>query len=633
MATTLFSRWQWLLLTLLLLLFTLCTEYLVFQDRQRQQQVQLRHVAAAAAELRALLETEVNSSLYLSQGLVAYIQASHGQVRDEEFAFLLPNLVAQARHIRNIGLAPGNRISMIYPLLGNEKALGLYYPDLPEQWPDIAALIQQRKPLLVGPVQLAQGGVGFIHRIPVFLPDERYWGIVSTVLDIESVWVLLRQQAEAAGVKVALRRLAGQHWTEMLVGEPELFLQDAMLFDLTISGAKWQLAAVSAEPFSFASGWSLRLLGWLISLLLLSLVAAIFIANSRLAVTARAREQSEAYASTVLDNVADAIVVLDRFGRIEKINKAAQSLLGYQAYAITGQPYTQLFANSCTLDELAGGAELDVLQQNGQPVLVELMLSQIRDAKQGGTVLLLRDIRERKRVERLKNEFVSTVSHELRTPLTAIHGALGLVAGGAVGVITQPQQQLLDIARQNCEQLSMLINDILDIEKLSAGKMLFQLQPLGVKSLLLEAKNRNLPLAQQKGITLTVQPDVDPELTVRADDSRLQQVFANLLANAIRFSPPQGEVQLQALQLGNKVRIQVLDQGPGVPADFIPRLFQKFSQADSSDSRQLGGTGLGLAICKELLERMGGDIGYQRLPDGGACFYFDLALTESGPDA
>ncbi len=207
------------------------------------------------------------------------------------------------------------------------------------------------------------------------------------------------------------------------------------------------------------------------------------------------------------------------------------------------------------------------------------------------------------------------------------------MAGGAVGVITQPQQQLLDIARQNCEQLSMLINDILDIEKLSAGKMLFQLQPLGVKSLLLEAKNRNLPLAQQKGITLTVQPDVDPELTVRADDSRLQQVFANLLANAIRFSPPQGEVQLQALQLGNKVRIQVLDQGPGVPADFIPRLFQKFSQADSSDSRQLGGTGLGLAICKELLERMGGDIGYQRLPDGGACFYFDLALTESGPDA
>ncbi len=632
MATTLFSRWQWLLLTLLLLLFTLCTEYLVFQDRQRQQQVQLRHVAAAAAELRALLETEVNSSLYLSQGLVAYIQASHGQVRDEEFAFLLPNLVAQGRHIRNIGLAPGNRISMIYPLLGNEKALGLYYPDLAEQWPDIAALIQQRKPLLVGPVQLTQGGVGFIHRIPVFLPDDRYWGIVSTVLDIESVWGLLRQQAQAAGVKVALRRLAGQHWTEMLVGEPELFLQDAMLFDLTVSGAKWQLAAVSAETVTLAAGWSLRLLGWLISLLLLSLVAAIFIANSRLAVTARAREQSEAYASTVLDNVADAIVVLDRFGRIEKINKAAQSLLGYKAYAITGQPYTRLFANSCTLDELAGQAELDVLQHNGQPVLVELMLSHIREAEQGGTVLLLRDIRERKRVERLKNEFVSTVSHELRTPLTAIRGALGLLAGGAVGAVAPSQQQLLEIARQNCEQLSMLINDILDIEKLTAGKMLLQLQPYAVKSLLLEAKNRNLPLAQQKGVSLTVQPDVNPELTVRVDDSRLQQVFANLLANAIRFSPPQGEVQLQALQLGNKVRIQVLDQGPGVPADFIPRLFQKFSQADSSDSRQLGGTGLGLAICKELIERMGGDIGYQPLPQG-ACFYFDLAITESGPDA
>ncbi|WP_306523682.1 ATP-binding protein [Rheinheimera sp.] len=623
----LFSRWQWLLLALLLLLFLFCTEYLVYQERQRQQQVQLRHVAAAAAELRALLESEVNSSLYLSQGLAAYIQASHGQVRDEEFAFLLPNLVAQGRHIRNIGIAPDNRISFIYPLVGNEKALGLYYPDLSEQWPDIANLIQARQSLLVGPVQLAQGGLGFIHRIPVYLPDDRYWGIVSTVLDIESVWVLLRQQAAAAGVKVALRRMTGAHWADMLVGDMALFQDDAMLFDLTISGAKWQLAAVAAKPLSFSAGLSLRLFGWLVSCLLLSLMAVIFIANGRLAVTARAREQSEAYASTVLDNVADAIVVLDRLGRIDKINRAAQTLLGYQGSAIQGQPYRLLFAGPVTLADIEAGAELEVMHQNGQAILVELMLSHIQEPQQGGFVLLLRDIRERKRVEQLKNEFVSTVSHELRTPLTAINGALGLLAAGAVGAVAQPQQQLLDIARQNCAQLATLINDLLDIEKLTAGKMLLQLQPLGVKSLLLEAKNRNLPLAQQSGISLVIQSDISADSKVLVDESRLQQVFANLLANAIRFSPAQGEVQLQAVVLGQKVRISVLDRGPGVPADFIPRLFQKFSQADSSDTRRLSGTGLGLAICKELVERMGGDIGYQANAEGGACFYFELDLV------
>lgn len=103
-------------------------------------------------------------------------------------------------------------------------------------------------------------------------------------------------------------------------------------------------------------------------------------------------------------------------------------------------------------------------------------------------------------------------------------------------------------------------------------------------------------------------------------------MFANLLANAVRFSPAAGVVQLQAVQMGYKVRVSVVDQGPGVPADFLPQLFQKFSQADSSDSRRLSGTGLGLAICKELIERMGGTIGYIDNPAGGACFYFDLAV-------
>lgn len=621
----LFSRWQWLVLSMFLLLFVLLTEYLVYQERQQQQQVHLRQVAAAAAELRALLESELNASLYLSQGLVAYIQASNGQVRDDEFAILLPNLVSQGRHIRNIGIAPDNRISVIYPLLNNERALGLYYPDLSDQWPEIANLIQNRKALLTGPVALAQGGTGFIHRIPVYLANDQYWGIVSTVLDIESVWALLRQQAKEKEVQVALRRLDGVHWADMLIGDMALFQQDAMLFDLAIAGAQWQLAAVSASPL-VAEGTGLRILGYLVSALLASLVVIIFMANNRLRKTARAWQQSEAYASTVLDNVADAIVVLDRFGRIDKVNRAAQTLLGYQALELQGQSFQKLFMAPLVPGNIQGGEELDARHQNGQPLLVELMVSHLDEQEQGGTVLLLRDIRERKRVDRLKNEFVSTVSHELRTPLTAINGALGLLASGVIGAVLPAQQQLLDIAQQNSRQLATLINDILDIEKLAAGKMLLQLQPLGLKSLLFEAKNRNLPLAQQAGVSLVVHADISPSLRVLVDESRLQQVFANLLANAVRFSPAAGVVQLQAAQLGHKVRVSVVDQGPGVPVDFLPQLFQKFSQADSSDTRRLSGTGLGLAICKELVERMGGTIGYVQNPDGGACFYFDLVL-------
>jgi len=622
----LFSRWQWLVLSVFLLLFLLLTEYLVYQERQQQQQVQLRQVAAAASELRALLESELNSSLYLSQGLAAYIQASNGQVRQDEFAILLPNLVAQGRHIRNIGIAPGNRISIIYPLENNEKALGLYYPDLTDQWPDIAHLIQNRKALLTGPVALAQGGMGFIHRIPVFLSDEQYWGIVSTVLDIDSVWALLTQQAQAKDVQVALRRMDGVHRADMLVGDSALFEQDAMLFDLAIAGGNWQLAAVSVSPVAIRAGTTLRLLGYLVSALLLSLVAIIFIANNRLRKTARAWQQSEAYVSTVLDNVADAIVVLDRLGRIDKLNRAALRLLGYQAAELQGQSFQKLFVVPPLPDEIKDCEELEARHHNGLPLLVEMRVSRIEDQEHGATVLVLRDIRERKRVERLKNEFVSTVSHELRTPLTAINGALGLLASGVIGAVLPAQQQLLDIAQQNSRQLAMLINDILDIEKLAAGKMVLQLTPLGVKSLLQEAKNRNMPLAQQAGVSLVVNSDISPALRVLVDESRIQQIFANLLANAVRFSPAAGVVQLQAVQMGYKVRVSVVDQGPGVPADFVPQLFQKFSQADSSDTRRLSGTGLGLAICKELIERMGGTIGYVDNPEGGACFYFDLAV-------
>jgi signal transduction histidine kinase len=174
--------------------------------------------------------------------------------------------------------------------------------------------------------------------------------------------------------------------------------------------------------------------------------------------------------------------------------------------------------------------------------------------------------------------------------------------------------------------LSLLINDILDIEKLAAGKMQLHLQTLALMPLVLQAKNRNLPLAQQNAVQLTIQSQLTDEILVLVDENRLQQVFANLLANAIRFSPEQAQVLLQVRLIGLKVRVSVSDQGPGVPADFESRLFQKFSQADSSTTRRMGGSGLGLAISKELVNRMGGEIGYEPNLPTGACFYIDLAV-------
>ncbi len=619
-------RWQWLLLLLLLLIFAAVTELLLFQERERRQHVAQLQVGAVAGQLRALLETEINAPLYLTSGLVAYIQAAQGKVSAAEFALLLPALHQQARHLRNLGIAPGNRLTYIYPLQGNEAAVGIYYPDLAEQWPDIANLIQQRKPLLSGPLLLAQGGMGFVHRTPVYLTDGQYWGIVSTVLNIDSIWQLLAAQAQSHQMQVALRRNGPSHWSDVLFGERDLFNDHNVILDLNISGARWQLAVAEHQLAAQSSDWPLRLAGWTLSLLLLSLFAAMQKANRRWISTANALQQSEKYYRTVLDHVADAIIVLDAQGRIENLNRAALSLLGYQPAQLLGQSYQLLFAEQLQLQLTLQPQELSVRHQSGSALLVELMLTRINEPRQVLTLLLLHDITERKRVEQLKNEFVSTVSHELRTPLTAINGALGLLTGGVVGSLVPAQQQLLDIAWQNSQQLANLINDLLDIEKLAAGKMQLYLQLLPVFAQVLQAKNRNAPLAEQAGVKISIRSDVADEVKILIDESRLQQVFANLLANAIRFSPPGGVVLLEVRLIGVQVRISVSDQGPGVPDDFVPRLFQKFSQADSSDSRQLNGTGLGLAICRELMDRMNGSIGYQPREGGGACFYFDLPV-------
>lgn len=233
------------------------------------------------------------------------------------------------------------------------------------------------------------------------------------------------------------------------------------------------------------------------------------------------------------------------------------------------------------------------------------------------------DITESKKVERLKSEFVATVSHELRTPLTSIRGTLGLLAGGAAGELPVKAGELIQIAHRNSERLSVLINDLLDIEKIESGRLRFvpQWQPL--QPLLEQAVEANRGFAHTCNVEFELVPPL-PAVLVEVDSDRLLQVMANLLSNAAKFSPAGERVLVTAMLRGRTVRVVVQDRGPGVPEQFQPRLFQKFSQADASDSRAKGGTGLGLAITKAIVERMGGHIGFESKPDTGATFYFEL---------
>ncbi len=240
------------------------------------------------------------------------------------------------------------------------------------------------------------------------------------------------------------------------------------------------------------------------------------------------------------------------------------------------------------------------------------------------------DITELKRMDRVKSEFVSTVSHELRTPLTSIRGSLGLVWGGVTGELPEKAKGLIGIAKNNCERLIRLINDILDIEKIESSQLRLELQALELAPLMEQVVAANEGFATQHNVKLQLHTTSAP-IWVHVDSDRLIQVVTNLLSNAIKFSPEQGLVQIVVAGKPGRARVEISDKGPGIPEEFRHRIFQKFSQADSSDTRQKGGTGLGLNISKAILECMDGSIGFTTESSVGTTFFFELPEWREAP--
>ena len=246
-----------------------------------------------------------------------------------------------------------------------------------------------------------------------------------------------------------------------------------------------------------------------------------------------------------------------------------------------------------------------------------------RTVEGGGLVSIRTDITERKKIDRMKSEFISTVSHELRTPLTSIRGSLGLVTGGAVGEVPAQAKDLIEIAGKNCERLINLVNDILDMEKIESDRMEYKFDLVDLNVLIEQTIGANQAYGSEFDVSFVL-TETEPDARVRGDGERLSQVLANLLSNAAKFSPPGTEVEVSITRNDGTFRIAVKDNGDGVPEGFRDRIFEKFSQADASDARQGSGTGLGLSISKAIVEKHGGRIDFESEVGEGATFYFDM---------
>jgi signal transduction histidine kinase len=236
------------------------------------------------------------------------------------------------------------------------------------------------------------------------------------------------------------------------------------------------------------------------------------------------------------------------------------------------------------------------------------------------------DITDKKRLEKMKSEFVATVSHELRTPLSSISAALALLTRGSEKLDAAQRQKLLEVADKNTERLKHLIDDLLDMEKLAQARMQYDFHVCALAPLVQRALDENRFYAEQHAVSFRMDTGL-VVAEVRLDPGRFLQIMANLLSNAAKFSEPGTEVVVSlSLNAPGWVRVAVTDQGIGIDEKDQPHIFDKFFQVDSSDQRRKGGTGLGLAIARAMAEQMQGRLGFSSSPGQGSCFYVDFPL-------
>lgn len=340
------------------------------------------------------------------------------------------------------------------------------------------------------------------------------------------------------------------------------------------------------------------------------------------------------------------MVIIDRDGRIAMANVAIETQFGYRQEELLGHSVDMLVpvrprsqdardrgASNRPAERHHIGADVDHFgwRKDGSEFPIEVVLTPIGARKDCLVLGVIIDLSERRRIERLKDEFVSTVSHELRTPLTSISGSLGLLMGQWAGKLPESAARLLEIAHKNSQRLVRLINDILDIEKIESGHVVFNLSRIGLRQLVEQAIESNRGFAESYGVRVRLDA-ASEDGKVNVDPDRLSQVMTNLLSNAIKFSPPDQEVLVAVEKYGNALRVSVRDHGVGIPAAFKPHIFEKFAQADATDSRQKGGTGLGLSIAKKIVERLGGAAGFADALGGGTIFHIELPACD-GADA
>jgi len=350
--------------------------------------------------------------------------------------------------------------------------------------------------------------------------------------------------------------------------------------------------------------------------------------------------QAQQAAQAAIDGLPDPVLVLDVAGQVQNLNQAAEAVLRLPH----GGGGDLVAGLDPSLREVVARARAHVLGGHGawQPKgYEEAVRVDLADGARWllpratplhseagavtGVAIVLQDVSRLMRVDELKNDLVATVAHEFRTPLTSLRMAIHLCVEEAAGPLSDKQADLLHAARQDCERLQGIVDDLLDLSRIQAGRMELECHPVRSRKLLDAALATSRDAASVAGVRLSIRAAADDEVV--ADAERVGVVLSNLVSNALRHTPAGGEVELEASRAGDRVRFEVRDTGEGIPREYLERIFERYFRVPG---RRAGGVGLGLYLVREIVQAHGGEVGVESEPGKGSTFWFTLPVAATG---
>ncbi|MEI6560379.1 MAG: ATP-binding protein [Rhodospirillaceae bacterium] len=586
--------------------------------------------------IRARLEGALNGTMLAAQGLVALVMI-RPEITGAEFEKMAEELMSRQTRIRNIGLGFGTTLKYVYPIKGNEAAIGLNYMTRPDQRPAVLRMIETGTTVVAGPVALVQGGHGIISRTPFFLPSadgtgKVYKGLVSIPMDMDGLFADAGLFRPDLPVDIAIRGKDGLgERGGIFFGDAAVFAADPVMLNIQLPAGSWQMAAVAK------GGWWGRSLGFWIIGGLGVLLAILLAATTFLALRGHFRlEASERQFRNAIDD-APIPIMLHSGGSVVRINRAWTDLTDYTLAEIpsvtawTARAYprraaaetTELWAGERTIRTASGDTRVwdfsscYVTSPQREDLVVVSMAVDVTERKLAEIELRRhKDAAEQANIA--KSAFLANMSHELRTPLTAIIGFSEMIHEEMLGpnASGRYREYAYDVIASGRHLLS-IINDVLDVSKIEAGKMEITPRRLDVRTLIATAARVNRDAASRKGIRIATRIDDDAG-TVWADDRAARQILINLMSNAVKFTPEAGSITISASAgVDGGIDVAVADTGIGIPANRLPTLMRPFEQVDNHYARTTGGTGLGLALVKGLIERHCGTVVIESTPGKG----------------